>query len=423
MRLLLTGFILALSSAFPVSWAQGPLTPPSGSPEPVMRTLDEVEPRIPIDSVPILIDQPGSYYFTGNLDAGTNTAVEITVPDVSLDLMGFTLSGTGEDGIIVNGPAGGTLPSGTIHNGRIRGFSVGVRLHNSSGALIEDIHITDASIALWIASSVAGAKTKGNMIRHCVLANNGAGIFFRAASGTEITGNRITDTIIMDNDADGIGWHTTGGKILNNVIAGCTVSGNGHAGNNTYGIHFRPDGGKISGNRIEDCTIVFNRARAFYVNPRISAVVKNQLLRGNAMHNHDDAGILIGVSTSVGAVDSVHIEDNTLSWNGFNGGVKSNDGSSLDVRHMNVVYNVFADNGVQSVLANLTIYSDRGTVYGNHVSGASTHGLNINDASRMVVAKNSVFGETFTITGDSTYGPIVEALPVPNNSWANFRLE
>ena len=41
---------------------------------PLRKTLDEVEPRIPITSVPLTISQPGSYYLTGNLGA-TDTAI------------------------------------------------------------------------------------------------------------------------------------------------------------------------------------------------------------------------------------------------------------------------------------------------------------------------------------------------------------
>ena len=43
---------------------------PTAPPGPTMKTLDEVEPRIPISQgdLPLTITQPGSYYLTGNLD-------------------------------------------------------------------------------------------------------------------------------------------------------------------------------------------------------------------------------------------------------------------------------------------------------------------------------------------------------------------
>ena len=391
-----------------------------------MRTLDQVEPRIPIDSVPIVIDQPGSYYLTGNLDAGANTAITITAPDVSLDLMGFTLSGIGLDGVFVDGPTGGTLPGAVIRNGKIDGFAYGVRLRHSSGSLIEDLRITGASDSgINLLSSQAGSQTKGNVIRNCVLAKNRYGVFFNVGSNAENSGNRIIDTVITDNEASGIEWlATTGGRIWNNIVEGCTVTANGHVqSSNSYGIHLRPSGGEIVGNRFENCTIVFNRGRGVQIDPRNGGVFKDQVFRGNTIHNHDNAGMIIAVSLSNGSIDGLQVSDNVVSWNRFNGGIRSFDPAGISMEQLHVQNNVMADNGVGTANANLRIISNRGTVTGNHVSGATTHGLNIDGASRMVVAKNSVFGEPFSITGDSTYGPIIESMPLPNNPWANFRLE
>ena len=75
--------------------AQGPITPP-GAPAPAMKTLDQIEPRTPISSLPFTISQSGSYYLTRNLQftAATGPAILINANYVTLDLMGFTLSST-----------------------------------------------------------------------------------------------------------------------------------------------------------------------------------------------------------------------------------------------------------------------------------------------------------------------------------------
>ncbi|MFL6536973.1 MAG: hypothetical protein ACJ8JD_02200, partial [Chthoniobacterales bacterium] len=59
-----------------------------------MKTLDQIEPRTPIKSVPFAITTSGSYYFTGNrhFTAASGDAITISASDVTVDLMGFTLS-------------------------------------------------------------------------------------------------------------------------------------------------------------------------------------------------------------------------------------------------------------------------------------------------------------------------------------------
>ena len=71
--------------------SQGVLTPP-GAPAPMMKTLQQIEPRTPISSLPYTISAPGSYYLTGPLNS-TNTGITVAANDVTIDLMGFTISG------------------------------------------------------------------------------------------------------------------------------------------------------------------------------------------------------------------------------------------------------------------------------------------------------------------------------------------
>ena len=100
--------------------AQGSLTPP-GAPAPTMKTLQQVEPRVPISSAPFTITQPGSYYLTTNLTLSGGDAITIATSGVTLDLNGFTISSTAN-------PASGTaillsdaLKNVAILNGHIQG--------------------------------------------------------------------------------------------------------------------------------------------------------------------------------------------------------------------------------------------------------------------------------------------------------------
>ena len=84
--------------------AQGQLTPPAGAfsggaPAPSMKSLDQIEPRIPLtqpanSTAGLTISAPGSYYLTGNVTVASGDAITITASNVTLDLNGFTLATT-----------------------------------------------------------------------------------------------------------------------------------------------------------------------------------------------------------------------------------------------------------------------------------------------------------------------------------------
>lgn len=62
LRLFIFILILTIHSA---ANAQGALEPPA-PPGPTMKTLDQVEPRIPVSEA-LFIDQPGSYFLTNDI--------------------------------------------------------------------------------------------------------------------------------------------------------------------------------------------------------------------------------------------------------------------------------------------------------------------------------------------------------------------
>lgn len=76
---------------------------PSGSPALTMKTLDEVEPRIPIQSLPgsasakYVINRPGSYCFRGDVVvlAMNEHGIAVEVNDVTINLKGYCFIGPG----------------------------------------------------------------------------------------------------------------------------------------------------------------------------------------------------------------------------------------------------------------------------------------------------------------------------------------
>src|SRR5215831_11784420 len=94
-------FAATASSLFvlPCSFAQGPLTPP-GAPAPTMKSLDQIEPRTPIDAAHtpgdgsnlFNITNSGSYYLTTNVIATSGkSGIRILADNVTIDLNGFGL--------------------------------------------------------------------------------------------------------------------------------------------------------------------------------------------------------------------------------------------------------------------------------------------------------------------------------------------
>lgn len=157
---------LFLSSAAAL-FAQGSLTPP-GAPAPLMKSLDQIEPRIPIDALhtpgngesAYVITNSGSYYLTTNLNTAFGTAylITITANNVAIDLRGFSLLGN------LTTPYGIAAPNFqtnvVIRNGTVSGFtSYGVYCANVYNGAFDRLTVFQNKYAAWPAGAMGWSRT------------------------------------------------------------------------------------------------------------------------------------------------------------------------------------------------------------------------------------------------------------------------
>src|SRR6266446_1335538 len=151
-----------INSQLSTIFAQGSLTPP-GTPAPTMKSLDQIEARAPISSLPFTISSSGSYYLTKNLNVTTGDAITITANQVTLDLNGFTISSTaspaGRTGILL-----ASFPNTdiTIGNGHIKGGVVYSGGTYSGSGFTDGINRSGTPFNVLVSGvSVSGCLTTG----------------------------------------------------------------------------------------------------------------------------------------------------------------------------------------------------------------------------------------------------------------------
>ena len=194
-------------------FGQGSLTPP-GAPAPTMRSLDQIEPRTPISTLPFIINSGGHYYLTKSIST-TGDGVTIQADDVVVDLNGFTLSGDGggtDAGVQTNGTHARII----IRNGTLRNFGTGCSLSaNTSETLVEHLILSaNTGNGLTATSNSSGGVTSCVLRRLRASENTGAGFSFTNAAFVGNGKNLIDQCVAVNNGTIGINISTSGNMMM-----------------------------------------------------------------------------------------------------------------------------------------------------------------------------------------------------------------
>lgn len=364
----------------------GPIDPPAGPIAGTHKTLGEVEPRIPINSVNtpgdalnlFRISQPGTYYLTGNIDGvASRGGILVAAADVTIDLNGFALRGVpGARGGIQNGGSSGRL---VVRNGTIArwGWS-GAWLSGASPVqtLVEDI-ISESNGEHGIVAGV------GAVVRNCIVRRNT--IFGVLA----FDGCTVCSCSSVENAQCGI-----------RAQAGCAVSDCASSGDR-IGI-------EVGGGTIARCSVAASQSHGIIAGPG-STIANSAVFQGTGH------GIRAGTGSTIieciayqNAEDGVYCEADCLvvRCNCVLNGGTTNAGVHLAGSGCRVEACNSTRNGVGIRAAS------GGNMLVRNICSGNTTNWNLASGNRILVVNSTAAG---VVSGN-----LGGANPGSTNPWANF---
>lgn len=379
--------------------AQGPLVPP-GVPAPLMKTIEQLEPRIPIDAVNTpgdagsvyRITQPGHYYLTAPLIGEPfKRGITIIASDVTIDLMGFPVLGVSGAtiGIVTEGP----FSNITLRNGMVAEWpNDGINLANGglgSGALIENVQV--------VHNGQRGLLPHHNaVVRGCIISENG------------LAGMQGADRTVLEESVAGR---------------------NGSTG-------FRVG----SDSRIADSLAHHNPTAGFDVGAR--SLVNGSIAASFLITNYVGHGFVVAANSSVHESIAFANVGDGFRFTGAGGTLRD----SLSTQNVtNGVYIVGSGGVVEKSMVEfcgvgIRVNGSNSSVIDNHVVRSVNNGILVASATGVIIHGNTVgsaTGVNWSLAAGQRVGPIVEPnvnlvivsgddVGVPlgtTNPWANFTIQ
>ena len=433
-RMIVGAVILCVAGT---AFGQGSLTPP-GAPGETMKTLQQVEPRIDIETLATgggyqyEISQPGSYYLSSNLIISNSFGIAINSHDVSLDLNGFKILHAGGQSDMAIRANGSRI---TIKNGSISDFDEAIYAPGSDGIYpLRGCHFENLMIStcqeyglfVGVNSTVVNchfSQVRGpaalfaaanSSIQNCTTDNSSGGHGFQLGNGSRVFNCSATDS---GDDGFNVGSNSVfnactaslndgdGFQLLKATrVTGCTSSMNGGSGFD-LGVACQSFDCTASGNTgdgfklSDDCLLrgavaSENENGVRYENWGENVKIENSILNNN-------------IGNGIVSYDGWTVEGCTVSANGRSGIDVDGDNNKIKNNHCSYnerdgIYTYFGEGWLDG---NVTCDNGRYGIY----SSSST------SVTRNYMAENST---NYYFTGYSDC-QVATGFRVSSNAWDN----